>query len=211
MGEAIIFQKVEILDPTTLPSYMKEVARYKEFARPGKHLYTTSHWEGQGHFDCQTTNVLDDITGHIFYPEGPKPYGYSSSDISHTIALNEFNRVISRAAIGEVLYPRAIEYLQPLNISDIFDFKDMGQECVLEGISNLEELRYNTQTIAHMLPEFYAQINPEFGMGTDMVRISLSNRLPIRHYPRAIKIEAEFGDPQSSLRNLMIHNHHCGA
>ena len=202
MDEAIIRQKVEILDPTTLPGYMKEVDRYKKFARPGKHLYTTSDWEYQGHFDCQTTNVLDDITGHIFYPEGPKPYGRSSFDISHTIALNEFNRVISRAAIGEVLYPRAIEYLQPLNISEIFGFKDIDQERVLEEISNLEELRSSTQTIAHMLPEFYAQIKPEFGMGTDVVRISLSNHLPRRHYPRAIKIEAEFDDPQSSLWGL---------
>lgn len=201
MSEAIIAQQARILDPTRLPGYMEEVARYRQFTHKGMHLYTNQPLEYKGHFDYEDGEMLGNVAGHIFYPESPKSYT-NSSELGHTISKEEFDRITGRAAIGEVLYPYAIEYLQPLNISNISDLKDWTNGQDIEKIHDLKKLKSNIYEIAPMPLEFYAQIWPDFGIGKDEVRIRLSNFLPNRYNHRAVSIDAEFDDPEMASEGL---------
>ena len=202
MGEAMILQQARILDPTTLPGYMEEVARYGHFISRKMDFDNILRLEHPGHLEYEGGNILFNVGENIFRPEGPKPHGNHSQDISNTIPNHEFDRITSRAAIGEVLYPYAIEYLQPLNISKISDLKDRTDRQNIEKISNLEKLKSNIYRIAPMLLEFYAQIKPDFGVGVDNVRIRLSN-YPITLYNyRAVIIDAQFDNHKMASLGL---------
>ena len=139
----MILQQAGILDPTTLPRYMEEVARYRQFISRKMDFDNISRLEHPGHLEYEDGNILFNVGENIFRPEGPKPHGNHSPDIGNTIPKHEFDRITSRAAIGGVLYPYAIEYLQPLNISKISDLKDRTDRQDIEKISNLEKLKSN--------------------------------------------------------------------
>jgi len=158
--------------------------------------------EHQGHLEYEDGTILFNVDKNIFRPEGPKPHGNHSQDIGNTIPNHEFDRITSRAAIGEVLYPYAIEYLQPLNISKISDLKGRTDRQNIEKISNLEKLKSNIYRIAPMLLEFYAQIKPDFSVGVDNVRIRLSNYpITLPNY-RAVIIDAQFDNHKMASLGL---------
>ena len=219
MSEAMILQQAGILDPTTLPRYMEEVARYRQFISRKMDFDNVPRLEHPGQGGNIFEYELLNVTENIFRPEGPKPHGNHSPDIGNTIPKHEFDRITSRAAIGEVLYPYAIEYLQPLNISKISDLKDRTDRQDIEKISNLEKLKSNiyqelesniyqdavgviSNNLSSMLLEFYAQIKPDFGVGVDNVRIRLSN-YPITMYNyRAVIIDAQFDNHKMASLGL---------
>ena len=207
----MILQQAGILDPTTLPRYMEEVARYRQFISRKMDFDNVPRLEHPGQGGNIFEYELLNVTENIFRPEGPKPHGNHSPDIGNTIPKHEFDRITSRAAIGEVLYPYAIEYLQPLNISKISDLKDRTDRQDIEKISNLEKLKSNiyqdavgviSNNLSSTLLEFYAQIKPDFGVGVDNVRIRLSN-YPITMYNyRAVIIDAQFDNPKMASLGL---------
>lgn len=111
--------------------------------------------------------------------------------------------------MGATLYPQALEYLEALRISQIFNLMDWNDGKPLGGVSNLNELKERLPALYTGLPSFECVINPQIPFGTDRVIIRMGwssgddfvKDTP-NYSPRSITVSAKFDDPTSARRGL---------
>ena len=109
--------------------------------------------------------------------------------------------------MGRILYPHLIKYLQPLNVSGIFNLKLYDAlkgdyvQAKSDGATDIKYLENNIQNFAATWPEFEAMINPRILIGTHKVKVHM-------HHSSGDSIHQQFKkkeylqDIQDSEKNL---------
>jgi len=211
---AVIVHQVEVLDPRTLPDYLRELDRYVRATDPtvhGRKLIV----DGKPPLPSYGDTRLLRASSELFFPEGPKPAGASPA-YSDLVTEKEYDRIVRVAALGKTLYSHALELLEKLNILGIYNLKDLPRNHRIKGTFNLMDLMHNLESICDVPISFYAKIYPPVPVGTNGVDIELdlwADAVVYRDvngsswsfespYPRAIKISSRFVDPQQAVVGL---------
>lgn len=173
--KAIIQHQAYILDPRTLPDYLRELDRYKQatdFRIHGPDLKYSDN-TALPNYEVIRLMPINGRPKELFLPEGPNPVGLLPV-YSELITPKEFDDITSGAALGKVLYPHALTLLEGLNIREIYDLKDSSTHQEIRGqISTLTGLRNHVNLVYHIPISFYAIINPSLLLGTDAVNIEI--------------------------------------
>lgn len=169
---AVIEHQARVLDPRTLPDYLRELDRYKQ-ATDFRIHGTGLKYSDVAPLNYEVTRPIKGVSKQLFLPEGPNPDGLASV-YPELVTLEEFNYIKSGAAVGMVLYPYALNLLERLNIREIYDLKDSSTHHEIRGqISTLTDLMNYVDLVCHMPISFYAILKPPLLLGTDAVDIEI--------------------------------------
>ncbi|MEK6909809.1 MAG: hypothetical protein AABW61_01900 [Candidatus Aenigmatarchaeota archaeon] len=210
---AIIEHRVGVLNPNTLPDYLNQLNMYVLATDPKVHApdFQLSGNRTFPEYKATWPMLLNGKPKQLFLQEGPIPAGALPE---YLIDIDKFNRITNGTALGKALYPNALDLLEKLNIRNVYDLKDLLTNRSIECIYALTDLRNNLDSMCLVPVSFYATINPPVSLGTDLVSIEIDPLADavIHTYgsgysfksqnPRAIKISAQFADPERAASGL---------
>lgn len=211
---AVIVHQVKVLDPRTLPDYLRELERYVRATDPTVHG-TKLIVDGKPALPRYGDTKLLRVSSELFFPEGPKPAGASPA-YSDLVTEEEYAKIVRAAALGKTLYLHALELLEKLNILGIYNLKDLSKNHTIKDTFNLIDLKDGLELICSVPISFSAKIDPPVPMGTNRIDIEVDLWADVAVYrgmngnlwdfkspnPRAIKISSRFIDPRQAVVGL---------